>query len=73
MDGEDVMEVEVNKERGEHWTRGSEKEKIKRRKNIEREREEWTVLLFIQTQSSREHFYRADTFLLWNTKLYFSL
>ena len=37
MDGEDMMEVKVYKERGEHWTRGLEKEKRKRMKNIERE------------------------------------
>ena len=70
IDGEDVMEVEVYKERGEHWTRGPEKEKWKRRKNIEREREEWTVLLFIQTQSSREHFYwQSQDFGLEGAKL----
>ena len=35
-DGEDVMEVEVYKERGEHWKRGDrKKEKRNRRKNIE--------------------------------------
>ena len=36
MDGEDVMEVEVYKERREHWKRGSEKEKRNRKKNIGR-------------------------------------
>ena len=48
MDGEDVMEAEVYKERGKHWKRGSKKKKKRnRRKNIERI--EWTVLFFIQT------------------------
>ena len=36
MDGEDVMEVEVYKERREHRKGDREKEKINRRKNIER-------------------------------------
>ena len=61
MDGEDVMEVEVYKERREHWKRGSEKEKRNRKKNIGRR--EWIVLLFMQTQSSREHLCKAwDSF-----------
>ena len=58
MDGEDVMEVEVYNERKEHWKgRSVKREKRNRRKNIGRRK--WTVPLFIQTQSSREHLYRA--------------
>ena len=57
MDGEDVMEVEVYKKRKEHWKGDKKKEKRNRRKNIERR--EWKVLLFIQTQSPREHLCRA--------------
>ena len=35
MDGEDVMEVEVYKERKEHWKKGiGKKEKRNKRKNI---------------------------------------
>ena len=36
MDGEDVMEVEVYKERREHWKGDGKKEKRNRRKKIER-------------------------------------
>ena len=39
MDGEDVMEVEVYKERREHLKRGWRKEKRNKRKNIERKSE----------------------------------
>ena len=53
MDGEDVMEVEVYKERGEHWTRGSEKEKRKRRKNTERERGVNSITVYTNSVFSR--------------------
>ena len=47
MDGGDMMEVEIYKERGEHWKGDWDKREERKRKNIEWR--EWTTLLFMQT------------------------
>ena len=66
MNGEDVMEVEVFKERREHWKGGSEKsEKRNRRKSIGRR--QWAVPLLYKLSLLGGTCIETFTHLLMNT------
>ena len=69
MDGEDVMEVEVYKERGEHWKMDRKKRKEIEKRTLREESEQYYFLYKLSLLGST--FVEPDTHLLWNTNLIF--
>ena len=69
MDGEDVMEVEVYKERGEHWKMDRKKRKEIEKRTLREESEQYYFLYKLSLLEST--FVEPDTHLLRNTNLIF--
>ena len=69
MDGEDVMEVEVYKERGEHWKMDRKKRKEIEKRTLREESEQYYFLYKLSLLGST--FVKPDTHLLQNTNLIF--
>ena len=69
MDGEDVMEVEVYKERGEHWKMDRKKRKEIEKRTLREESEQYYLLYKLSLLGST--FVEPDTHLLRNTNLIF--
>ena len=69
MDGEDVMEVEVYKERGEHWKMDRKKRKETEERTLREENEQYYFLYKLSLLGST--FVEPDTHLLRNTNLIF--
>ena len=69
MDGEDVMEVEVYKERGEHWKMDRKKRKEIEKRTLREESEQYYFLYKLSLLGST--FVEPDTHLLRNTNLIF--
>ena len=69
MDGEDVMEVKVYKERGEHWKMDRKKRKETEERTLREESEQYYFLYKLSLLGST--FVEPDTHLLRNTNLIF--
>ena len=69
MDGEDVMEVKVYKERGEHWKMDRIKRKETEERTLREESEQYYFLYKLSLLGST--FVEPDTHLLRNTNLIF--
>ena len=69
MDGEDVMEVKVYKERGEHWKMDRKKRKEIEKRTLREESEQYYFLYKLSLLGST--FVEPDTHLLRNTNLIF--